>query len=394
MSPGALRALVVGLAIGFVVGLYVGTRAENVRPLGDLLGDDQTLSDEALEVIEANYFEAVEQRPLEDASVKAMVTELRRRYDDRFSHYFNVRQLRRFNEAASGRFTGIGLSVLEVKNGLRVATVFDDTPAAEAGIKEGDVILAVDGKSIAGEPADAATARIKGPPGTEVKLEIREAGGGPTRELTLERAEVQVPAVRGQIREAGGQEVAYVQLAGFSEGAHGELRDEIERLYERGAQGLVLDLRGNGGGLLNEAVLTSSVFVEEGVIVSTDGRTQPQTDYEAVGGALSPQPTVVLIDRNTASAAEILAAALSSYDLAQLVGTRSFGKGSFQEVIELDQGGALSLTVGEYLTADGVSLADKGVEPDVRAREKRSTDADEGLREGLRVLAGELEAEQ
>jgi len=394
MSPGALRALVVGLAIGFVVGLYVGTRAENVRPLGDLLGDDQTLSDEALEVIEANYFEAVEQRPLEDASVEAMVTELRRRYDDRFSHYFNVRQLRRFNEATSGRFTGIGLSVLEVRNGLRVATVFDDTPAAEAGIKGGDVILAVDGKSIAGEPADAATARIKGPPGTEVKLEIRKAGGGQTRELTLERAEVQVPAVRGQIREAGGQEVAYVQLAGFSEGAHGELSDEIERLYERGAQGLVLDLRGNGGGLLNEAVLTSSVFVEEGVIVTTDGRTQPQTDYEAVGGALSPQPTVVLIDRNTASAAEILAAALSSYDLAQLVGTRSFGKGSFQEVIELDQGGALSLTVGEYLTADGVSLADKGVEPDVRARDKRSTDADEGLREGLRVLAGELEAEQ
>lgn len=394
MSPGALRALAVGLVVGLVVGIYVGTRADNVEPLGNLLGTEQTLSDEALDVIEDNYFDAVERRPLEDASVKAMVSQLRRRYDDRFSHYFNVRQLRRFNEATSGRFTGIGLSVLEVKKGLRVASVFDDTPAADAGIKEGDVIVAVGGKPIAGEAADAATARIKGPPGTEVELEIRDPASGKTRKLSLERAEVQVPAVQGQIRSAGGEEVAYVRLAGFSEGAHGELRDEIERLYERGAQGLVLDLRGNGGGLLNEAVLTSSVFVEEGVIVSTDGRAQPQRDYEAVGGALSPQPTVVLIDRNTASAAEILAAALSDYDLATLVGMRSFGKGTFQEVIELEQGGALSLTVGEYLTSDGVSLAGKGVEPDVRASDRRSTEDDEGLREALRVLAGELDSEQ
>jgi len=394
MSAGALRALAVGLIVGLAVGLYVGSRADDVEPLDGLLGDDQTLSEEALDVIEQNYFEDVELRPLEDASIEAMVTQLRRRYEDRFSHYFNVRQLKRFNEATSGRFTGIGLSVLEVKKGLRVASVFDDTPAAEAGIEEGEVIVAVEGKSIAGEPADAATARIKGPPGTEVTLEVSDPSGDKTRELTLERAEVRVPAVQGEIRQAGDDEVAYVRLAGFSEGSHGELRDEIGRLYERGAQGLVLDLRGNGGGLLNEAVLTSSVFVEEGVVVSTDGRVQPQTDYDAVGGALSPQPTVVLIDRNSASAAEILAAALSDYDLATLVGTRSFGKGTFQEVIELDEGGALSLTVGEYLTAEGVSLAGKGIEPDVRARDKRSTDADEGLREALRVLGSELQASE
>jgi carboxyl-terminal processing protease len=156
----------------------------------------------------------------------------------------------------------------------------------------------------------------------------------------------------------------------------------------------VLDLRGNGGGLLNEAVLTSSVFVEEGVVVSTDGRAQPQKDYEAVGGALEPPPMVVLVDENTASAAEILAAALEEYDIAELVGTQTFGKGTFQEVIELDEGGALSLTVGEYLTASGESLADEGIEPEIRTRDRRSTDGDEALRRALEVLAGELPAAQ
>jgi carboxyl-terminal processing protease len=394
LSPTALRAFAAGLIVGVAVGLYAGTRADRVEPLGDLLGEDQTLSQEALDVIEDTYFESPDLEALEDTSVKAMVQELRSRYDDRFSHYFDPRQLRRFEQATSGRFSGIGLSVLEVKRGLRVASVFDDTPAAEAGIEEGDVIVGVDGRSIVGEPAEAVTAQIKGPPGTEVELEIKQAGGGKVRELEVERAEVRVPAVDGEIRRSDGERVGYVRLSGFSQGAHGELRDEIERLYERGAQGRVIDLRGNGGGLLDEAVLTSSVFIEEGVIVSTSGRTQPTRDYDAVGGALSPQPTVVLIDRNTASAAEILAAALSERDLATLVGTRSFGKGTFQEVIELEHGGALSLTVGEYLTADGVSLARKGIRPDVKARDLRSTDADEGLREALRVLGAELEAEQ
>jgi carboxyl-terminal processing protease len=394
MSSSTLRGLAVGLLVGALIGIYAGTRADNVEPIGDLLGDEQSLPDEALDVIEANYFKNPDETKLGEGSVNEMVQELHKRYDDRFSHYFNPRQLRRFNQSTSGRFSGIGLSVLEVKKGLRVATVFPDTPAQDAGIGEDDVIVSVDGRDIAGEPADAATARIKGPPGTEVQLRILDADTGKSRELDIERAEVRVPAVRGNLREADGERVGYVQLAGFSEGAHDELRDEVERLVGRGAQGIVLDLRGNGGGLLDEAVLVSSIFVEDGVIVSTDGRAQPQQDYEAVGGAIDPPPMVVLIDQNTASAAEILAAALSEYEIAELVGTKTFGKGTFQEVIELDEGGALSLTVGEYLTASGESLAGDGIEPDVRASDRRSSDGDEALRRALKVLAGELPASQ
>ena len=393
MKSKTLRGFAIGLIVGGLIGLFAGTRANDVEPIGDLLGTEQRLPDEALDVIEANYFKNPDETKLGESSVNEMVVELRKLYDDRFSHYFNPRQLKRFNESTSGRFSGIGLSVLEVKQGLRVATVFPDTPAKEAGIREGDVIVSVDGRRIAGEPADAATARIKGPPGTEVELGILDADSGKVREETIERAEVRIPAVQGKMREADGEKLGYVQLAGFSEGAHDDLRKEIERLVGRGAQGIVLDLRGNGGGLLDEAVLVSSVFIEDGVIVSTDGRAQPHEDY-AVGGALDPPPMVVLIDHNTASAAEILAAALEEYDIAKLVGTESFGKGTFQEVIELDEGGALSLTVGEYLTASGESLAGDGIDPQVHARDRRGTDGDEALRQALQVLAGELSDSQ
>jgi carboxyl-terminal processing protease len=395
VSTGATRALFAGLVVGLAAGLLIGGQTDRLGDdVADLVGVGGSSSDDAIDVIEENYFEEVDTSELEDASIRGMVRELRDRYDDRFSHYFDAGQLREFNQATSGSFSGIGLSVREVKRGLRVTRVFDDTPAKQAGIRVGDEILAVDGRSIAGEPADVATGMIKGPPGTTVELEVRTPTEKRTRELTIERAEVRVPAVEGKLRRADRHQVAYVQLSGFSEGAHGELRSEVERLYRQGAEGLVLDLRGNGGGLLNEAVLTSSVFVEDGVIVSTSGRAQPDQDYEAVGDALEPRPMVVLINRDTASAAEILASALGERELATIVGTRSFGKGSFQEVIELDDGGALDLTVGEYLTSEGKSLAGEGIRPEVPANDQLRTPPDEALRRGLEVLGRELGGER
>jgi len=382
------RTLAVGLVVGALVGLWLGSQSDGFG-VGEL-GGEQTPSDEAADVIEDSYFKQVDQERLDDASIRGMVSELRERYDDRFSHYFDPGQLKSFEESTSGSFSGVGLSVREVKRGLRVTTVFDETPAKRAGIREGDEIVAVDGKSIAGEPSDVSTALIKGPPGTTVKLEVRSATGGRARTLSIERAEVEVPVVRGKLRSVDGRKLAYVQLAGFSEGAHGELRNEIERLFRRGAEGLVLDLRGNGGGLLNEAVLASSVFVEDGVVVSTSGRAQPDQDYRAVGKAVEPRPTVVLINRDSASAAEILTAALAENNLATVVGTRSFGKGVFQEVIELDNGGAIDLTVGEYLTSKGRSLAGRGIRPDVPAKDELRTPTDEALQRGLQVLGREL----
>lgn len=376
-GSGVVFGLIGGLAVALVVGILTGVLFEDSS-------DDPLV--QARDAIEGHYFHQPDPQQLDDASIAGMVAAIKKRYDDKFSHYFTAEQLKQFEAVTSGRYKGIGLAVTEVPRGLRISDVFPDTPAAEAGLREGDVIVAVDGSSIAGVASQVSTARIKGPPGTEVDLKVRPADGGAPRELTVERADVRQPAVQGTIKQIDGKKIAYVVFSTFSEGAHGELRDEIERLYRRGAEGLILDLRGNGGGLLNEAVLSASIFLESGNVVSTQSRTEGDRDYPAIGDAIEPKPTVVLVNRDTASAAEILAAALEENDLATIVGTRTYGKGTFQEVMDLPAGGALDLTIGQYLTADGTSILGVGVKPDVRVEDNPDTPRDEALDKALAVL--------
>ena len=385
---GLLAALLAVLAAGLWLG---GHPAKMPLPLRDVFVDDAGgLSAEASELIEDNYYRSVPQEELTDSSLQGMVRGLRRRYDDRFSEYFSAETLARFTEEIEGRFSGIGLSVTGVKDGLRVEMVFKGSPAERAGIEVGEMIVSVNGRSIAGLDSDAATALIKGPEGTEVTVGVRDAKGGEVRQIRLTRAEISVPVVSSRLEGVGGKRLGYARLAVFSEGAHGALRGAVRRLQRKGAEGLALDLRSNGGGLLEEAVLTASVFLPEGkTVVSTDSRTQGRAVYETKGGNLPALPIVVLIDRNTASAAEILTAALADEAGAKVVGTRSFGKGVFQQEIDLSNGGALKLTVGEYFTPDGTNLAGKGIQPDVPARDKPGTGQDEAVERALDVLAAE-----
>ncbi len=377
--------------VAFVAGVVVGGRTDGLQGLGDDLFGKQRgqLDAEALDVINDHYFHEVDDAQLENASVKSIVDYLRKRYEDRFSHYFPPDAYARFQDVTEGRFSGVGLSVTQVPRGLRVATVFDGSPAKEAGIKVGDVITAVNGHSIAGQDAELSTAQIKGKPGTEVTLTVLRPSSDASRTLDLKRASVDLPVVEGSIKHVNGRPVAYVRLLGFTNGAGNALRDKVEELYGKGAEGLVLDLRGNGGGLLTEAVLTSSVFVEDGLIVSTEGRTQEKETFEAVGDALPEHPIVVLINGDTASAAEILTAALSDAGLAETVGQRTFGKGTFQQVIPLDNGGALDLTIGQYLARNGESVNNTGIKPDVKVH-PRPGDGDEQLKRALVVLGADL----
>jgi carboxyl-terminal processing protease len=381
---GFARGLLVGALAAVLLLIAIAPLREAVLPArGDRI-------DEALEVIERSYYHETEASELEDASIEGMVRRLRRENDDRFSHYFDAETYRRFDAATEGQFSGVGMTVSEVQRGLRVARVFEGTPAEDAGIEEGNLIVAVEGSSIAGESATEASAQIKGPPGTEVELTVVDPDGDRRRKLTLERAEVRIPAVDAETVREDGKELGYVALHTFSRGAHGELRSAVERLYREGAEGVILDLRSNGGGLLEEAILVASIFVEDGPIVTTEGRTRPRETFEAQGDALPERPLVVLTNRDTASASEIVAAALQQNDLATVIGTRTFGKGSFQEVIELDGGAALDLTVGEYLTADGSSIVDDGVKPDVRVADEDPADGDDTLDRAKRLLAREI----
>lgn len=386
-GDGFFRGLLAGAILAVLLLITVGPVREALLP------DDGSRSDEALGVIDEAYFRAVDESELEDASVEGMVRRLRRENEDRFSHYFDEEAYDRFQSSTSGEFSGIGTTVSEVKRGLRIARVFEGTPAQEAGLEAGDLIIGVGDESLAGVSSTDASAMIKGPPGTEVQLTVKDGDSGKKRELEIERAQVKIPAVTGEIRREDGQKIAYVTLASFTRGAHAELRKEIENLYRRGAEALVLDLRGNGGGLLQEAILVASIFQEDGPIVITEGRTRPREVYDAEGDALEPRPMAVLTNRDTASASEIVAATLQQNDLATLVGTRTFGKGTFQEVIELDGGAALDLTVGEYLTADGTSILNKGVTPDVEVKQDDpEAGRDRALQRALAIVAGEISA--
>lgn len=392
-ARGAI-AFAVALAALFCAGLWLGGHPAKLPPFmrEAFVGTPASLSAEATELIEDNYFRPVGETELGNASLQGMVRELRQRHGDRFTEYFSPENLESFNQAIEGRFSGVGLSIVPVKRGLRAVQVFAGSPAKEAGIAPGDTVVSVDGESIAGQGSTEATQKIKGPEGTEVTLGVRDGETGEVRRLHLTRAEVALPNVSSEVERVDGLELGYVRMLSFSEGVHALLANAVRKVEREGAEGIVLDLRGNPGGLLDEAVLSASVFLPEGeVVVSTDSRTQGESVHKTVGGNLPRRPVVVLIDRNTASAAEILAAALADNAGSPVLGTRSFGKGVFQEEKKLANGGALKLTVGEYFTPDGVNLArSRGIHPDVKVSDDPATAADEGKERALGALAGRV----
>jgi carboxyl-terminal processing protease len=345
--------------------------------------------EQAVDLIERDYYRKVDRKRLLNQSLGAAVESL----DDQFSNYFSPKDYASFQEATQGEFQGVGMSVEEAERGLRVITVYDGSPAAKGGIRPGDTITAVNGRSIAGASSEASTARIKGPAGTAVTLTV--TSGKRSREVKLRRERVEIPVVDSAMKRSGRTKIAHVELAGFTSGAHGELGKAVRKLLRDGADGVVLDLRDNGGGLLNEAVLVSSIFIPEGKIVSTRGRSRPERVYEAAGGAISPDvPVVVLVNRQSASASEIVTGALKDRNRATVVGTRTFGKGVFQEIEPLSNGGALDITVGEYFLPSGRNIGsgvDKGdgITPDVKAQDDPKTKPDEALRTAVRTVARE-----
>ena len=383
---GAVLAAVILVCLG--VGMWLGGHPSSLpEPLRDVFVDETTsVQAEATDVIEDNYYRRVRESRLRDGSLRGMVRSLR----SRFSDYFTPEENKLFRESASGQFSGVGMTVIERPRGLLVAGVFEDSPAERAGIRPGDLITAVNGKSIAGKSSEVSTALIKGKPGTYVRLTIRRPNGR-KRQVRVRRERIRVPAADGALRRADGKKAGHLELQAFSSGAHGELVTEIKRLERRGAQGFVLDMRGNGGGLLEEAVLVASAFVPNGTIVTTDGRARPRRVFEATGQVATRKPVVVLVDRGTASASEIVTAALNERLRAPVVGQRTFGKGVFGQIFDLSNGGALDLVVGNYYTPSGKNLNRRGIRPDIRARDNPRTRRDEALDRALATLGRQIE---
>jgi carboxyl-terminal processing protease len=391
------RRLSVPLGVLFVLvllagGIWLGGHSEYLpNPVRDTLvsDDDSAVYDEAVDVIEKDYYRKVDRKQLLNKALGSAVDSL----DDRFSAYFNPKEYRSFNEATQGEFEGVGMNVEEVPRGLRVLTVFKGSPAAKGGLKPGDEITAVNGHSLRGASSEQATTRIKGRAGTAVTLTVVTGKRDP-REIELKRARVDVPVVESRMTRSGDEKVAYVKLSSFTSGAHGEVGKAVRGLVGKGAKAVVLDLRDNGGGLLNEAVLISSIFIPEGKIVTTRGRSRPERVFEATGNSISTKiPVAVLVNDQSASASEIVTGALKDRHRATVVGTRTFGKGVFQEIKQLSNGGALDITVGEYFTPSGKNLGGggpkkgAGITPDVKAQDIEKTKRDEALDVAVKTVA-------
>ena len=393
--PSSKVVLLLLLPCMLALGIWLGGHPRFlVDPIADVLvgPKDRRIALDGLDRIYDTYYRKLDRGELSDAALAGAVKNLH----DRFSSYLSPKQYGQFEQSLDNAFSGVGTAVLAADDGLRIVTVYPDSPAKRAGVRVGDVVTHANGRKLAGLAEGAATALIKGPEGTSVTLTLRRGDRTFKRRMTRQR--ITVPVVRSRIANAGGTRVAYVALASFGpREAHVQVADAIRRLKRRGAKGIVLDLRGNGGGLVTEAQLIGSMFLADGTIVTTRGRSVDTQTLKAVGQPIAGKmPTVVLVDRNTASASEIVAGALQDRKRAKLVGTRTYGKGVFQQIMPLENGGALDLTVGQYFLPSGRNLGGagtkpgEGLKPDVLVRNDNKAPGDEQLKRALAVLAGEL----
>jgi carboxyl-terminal processing protease len=388
-----LTLAVVGLLLlvaGIWLGGHPGWMPAGLRSALTDNSNGQLVNDE-LNLIARDYYRPVNRTQLLNKGLAAMVATLK----DPYSRYYSPSEYRSFLNQSNPHLNGIGIDVLPDPKGLRVVDVFPGSPAAKAGLKHGDLIVRVGTTSLRGRSATFASNLIKGRPGTAVVLTLLR--GGHAHVVRILRANISVPVASESLVTYHGIKIGHLQLTAFTDGAGQQLRGQLQKALHAGAQALILDLRENGGGLLTEAVNVASLFIADGTIVSTSGRSQPRQVYLATGGAIATKlPMVVLVDHDTASAAEIVTGALKDRHRAKVVGTHTYGKGVFQEIQPLPNGGALDITVGEYFTPNGQNLGGGGVRegaglsPDVYATDKANAPGDHALTVAERVVAAEV----
>ncbi|HET9031320.1 MAG TPA: S41 family peptidase [Dokdonella sp.] len=330
--------------------------------LGEVNLDDVRRFTAVMSLVKQAYVEPVDDHQLMLAAIKGMLVGL-----DPHSEYLEAGELDQLNEDTSGSYAGLGIEISTADGFLRVIAPIDDTPAERAGIKPGDTILRIDNEPVQADNLNDAVDMLRGKPGSEVVLSILREGSRTPQDFKLVRELIHVASVRGRLLEPG---YAYLRISQFQAETGSDLRKRIARLQKENGKplrGAVLDLRSNPGGLLNAAVEVSDLMLDSGGIVTTRGRIhESDMAFSATpGDALNGASIVVLIDRGTASAAEIVAGALKDNHRALLMGRRSFGKGSVQTVLTLDDRHALKLTTARYYTPSGVSIQAEGIQPDI-----------------------------
>jgi carboxyl-terminal processing protease len=370
-----VSALGVLLAGAFVLGYKVASADHRSA-------DPQTTVVEAVRAeLAARYYRTVPPAVLGRQSVSSIIAGLH----DPYTEYLDRFAYSLLRTRLGGRYFGIGATLTPVSNGLRVVAT-QRGPARAAGLQAGDTIVRIGGVPARRLGPTGAFARITGVAGTHVRLKVLR--GRRQVEVRVRRGEIETPYVASRLVRTGGHTYGYVAVFWFGEGVSERVAAELRRFPARGLDGVVLDLRDNPGGLLTEAVRTSSFFLRGGPVVTLIGAHRPRQTIVADARELVPRlPVVVLVNHGTASAAEVVAAALRDHDRAVLVGSRTFGKAVVQSVTPLSNGGALALTIARYLTPAGLDISRHGLAPSVRAADRPLTRKDEALQTAVRVLA-------
>ncbi len=376
MSSGkrTLIALVAGAVFGFSAALASGVLAagssaqdeaqSDARSAGDpatLPWQEARLFAEVYERIKRDYVDQVSDRKLMDAAIRGMVSSL-----DPHSAYLNSEEFEETRLSTMGSYPGVGIEVAADGSAVRILHALPGSPAEQAGLRAGDEILAIDGKGV-GSDVSAAIERMRGVSGSTVTLTIHRAGRPGVLSFALRRANVEIHSVDSQSLSPG---YGYVRIEEFTDTTPDEVSAAISKLQRdnpAGLSGLVLDLRDNPGGVLESGVAVADDFLNSGVILTAEGRT-PDARFEmdaTPGDLMNGAPIVVLVNSGTASAAEIVSAALKDHGRALLIGHKTYGKGTVQTVIPLQYGGAVKLTTSRYFTPSGGSVQGKGIIPDI-----------------------------
>lgn len=357
-------ALIIGVALGASLSLSRGVLAEKEAVREDTLPwEDARLLAEVLERVKQDYVESVDDHALMENAIRGMVSAL-----DPHSAFLDNEEYDEIRISTTGNYSGVGIEVTMDDGAVKVVSPIEGTPAARAGILAGDVITSIDDVAVEAAGLNDAINRMRGKPGTQVKVSVVRAGSEQPLDFVLERSNVQVHSVKYEMLEPG---FGYVRITHFSETTGSDLTRAVNSLKSASPQGrlngLVLDLRNNPGGVLEAAVSVSDAFLDDGAIVSASGRA-PESRFEmdaTPGDLIDGAEMVVLVNGGSASASEIVAGALKDHARATLIGRTTFGKGSVQTVMPLSDGRAIKLTTSRYYTPSGVSIHEKGIDPDV-----------------------------
>jgi carboxyl-terminal processing protease len=381
---GGFTAVALLVAGAFLLGFLLTRNAEPVRSgaTGKApRAKPGSLIDEVRAELAHDYYRSIDPTILRARSIDLIIAGL----EDPHTEYLTPAEFEVLEDRTEGSYSGIGLTVGPSRKGLVVTSAFNG-PALQAGIRKGDVIIRIDGKPAGRMPFERSLALIKGEKGTIVRLTVRRPDAG-TMDFQVVRQEINVPPIKARLLRAKKEKLGYIRVFSFPEGTAERLEAATSRLAERGAAGAIVDLRDNPGGLLSQAVDSVSIYLEEGLVCTTDGAHQEFRSYTVNGNPAHPTiPLVVLVNGGSASAAEIVAAALHENGRATLVGDRTFGKASVQTIEPLSNGGALKLTTAKYVTPLGVDISDSGLTPKIKALDDPLTRPDEGVATARRVL--------